>query len=258
MGENGAGKSTIIKIVTGVLQKTAGNIYRGRPVDIHSRQDARALGISVIYQELSLIPALTVAENIFLGQEITKRGVLAKKQMNAAVRELIDKYGFDLRPTSSVESLGMAKRQMVEILKALSANARLIIMDEPTASLSAAETEKLFDTIEGLKKKGAAILYISHRLEEVYRIADRLTVMRDGENVGVLDKGGITASTVTRMMIGREIRRVSDRAEPSINRDMRLEVKDLSYKKILSGVNLKPTAARSSASAASSAPAGPS
>jgi ribose transport system ATP-binding protein len=209
----------------------------GQPVDISSRQDARAAGISVIYQELSLIPALTVAENIFLGQELTRKGVLAKKKMNDAVRELIDRYGFDLKPTSSVESLGMAKRQLVEILKALSMSARLIIMDEPTASLSAAETEKLFDTIEGLKKKGAAILYISHRLEEVFRIADRLTVMRDGENVGMLEKGAINAAAVTKMMIGREIRRISDRGVPVLNDSMTLEVRDLSYKKLLKDLN---------------------
>jgi ribose transport system ATP-binding protein len=238
MGENGAGKSTVIKIITGFYAKDAGEIFiNGKPVDIDSRQDARALGISVIYQELSLIPALTVAENIFLGQEITQRGVLAKRKMNATVKELIDKYGFDLKPKTLVESLGMAKRQMVEILKALSANAELIIMDEPTASLSAAETEKLFATIESLKQKGAAILYISHRLEEVYRIADRLTVMRDGENVGVLNKSEINASKVTKMMIGREIRRVSDRDTPTRNEDLYLEVKDLSYKRILDGVD---------------------
>ncbi len=237
MGENGAGKSTIIKIITGFYTRDAGEIFMdGESVAINSRQDARALGISVIYQELSLIPALTVAENIFLGQELTNKSVLAKKKMNAAVKELIDKYEFDLKPTSSVESLGMAKRQMVEILKALSANARLIIMDEPTASLSGAETEKLFDTIEGLKKKGTAILYISHRLEEVYRIADRLTVMRDGENVGILEKGEINAPMVTKMMIGREIRRISDRNAPVVNKDICLEVRDLSYKKILAGV----------------------
>jgi ribose transport system ATP-binding protein len=240
MGENGAGKSTIIKIITGVYTRDGGDIFLdGKPVEISSRQDARACGISVIYQELSLIPALTVAENVFLGQELTRRGILEKRRMNAAVQELIDKYEFDLKPTTSVESLGMAKRQMVEILKALSANARLIIMDEPTASLSAAETEKLFDTIEGLKKKGAAILYISHRLEEVYRIADRLTVMRDGENAGVLEKGEITPDTVTKMMIGREIRRVSDRGEPKIFDGLSLEVRDLSYKKLLKGVNFK-------------------
>jgi ribose transport system ATP-binding protein len=240
MGENGAGKSTIIKIITGVYTKDGGEIYiNGEPVEITSRQDARKNGISVIYQELSLIPALTVAENIFLGQELTWKGVLNKKKMNAAVRELIDRYGFDLKPTTPVESLGMAKRQMVEILKALYGSARLIIMDEPTASLSASETEKLFGTIEGLKKKGTAILYISHRLEEVFRIADRLTVMRDGENVGVLEKGAINAPTVTKMMIGREIRRISDRGEPVLHADMCLEVKDLSYRKLLRDVSFK-------------------
>ena len=239
MGENGAGKSTIIKIITGVQTKDDGEIFiDGLPVEINSRRDARAAGISVIYQELSLIPALTVAENVFLGQELTNRGVLDKKKMNAAVRELIDKYGFELKPTSIIESLGMAKRQMVEILKALSGNARLIIMDEPTASLSSAETEKLFDTIDSLKKKGTAILYISHRLEEILRIADRLTVMRDGENVGMLEKGAINAASVTKMMIGREIRRISDRGAPKINPEMRLEVRDLAYKKLLKGVNL--------------------
>jgi ribose transport system ATP-binding protein len=240
MGENGAGKSTLVKIIAGFYAKDAGAVFiDGKPVDIHSGQDARALGISVIYQELSLIPALTVAENIFLGQEITQRGVLAKKKMNATVKALIDKYGFDLKPKALVESLGMAKRQMVEILKALSANAALIIMDEPTASLSAAETEKLFDTIGGLKERGAAILYISHRLEEVYRIADRLTVMRDGENVGVLKKSEINAAKVTKMMIGREIRRVSDYSAPTLNADMCLKVQGLSYKKSAYGAFLR-------------------
>ena len=240
MGENGAGKSTIIKIITGVYTKDSGELFMdGAPIEIHSRQDARDSGISVIYQELSLIPALTIAENIFLGQEITRKGVLSRRKMNAAAMELIEKYGFDLKPAVSVESLGMAKRQMVEILKALSMSARLVIMDEPTASLTAAETEKLFDTIIGLKKTGTAILYISHRLEEVIRIADRLTVMRDGENVGVLTKEELSPEKVTRMMIGRDIRRVSDRVSSQVDENTSLEIKDLSYKKIFAGVNFK-------------------
>ena len=239
MGENGAGKSTIIKIITGVHTKDSGEIFiDGEAVEINSRQDARDKGISVIYQELSLVPALTIAENIFLGQEITNKGVLAKREMNAAAKELIEKYDFDLKPTITVESLGMAKRQMVEILKALSMNARLIIMDEPTASLTAAETEKLFDTIEGLKQKGTAILYISHRLDEVIRIADRLTVMRDGENVGVLTRCELSPEKVTRLMIGREISRESDHPQAQA-RELCLEVKNLSYKKILIDVNFK-------------------
>ena len=239
MGENGAGKSTIIKIITGVYSRDSGEVFiDGGLVEIGSRQDARNQGISVIYQELSLIPALTIAENIFLGQEIVNKGVLARRKMNAAAQEIIEKYGFDLKPAVSVESLGMAKRQMVEILKALSMNARLIIMDEPTASLTATETEKLFDTIDGLKKKGAAILYISHRLEEVIRIADRLTIMRDGENVGVLARDEINPEKVTKMMIGREIQRESDRPVAKAGQ-LCLEVKGLSYKKLFSDVNFK-------------------
>jgi len=190
MGENGAGKSTLIKIITGVFTRDAGELFvEGKPVEIHNRQDARNLGIQVIYQELSLIPALTVTENIFLGAEQSKYGWMDKKSMRERVRSLIEHYGFDLDPDAVVDTMGMAKRQMAEILKALAFKAKLIIMDEPTSSLSAAESEKLFETIDGLRNKGAGILYISHRLEEVYRLSDRLTVMRDGKIVGVLKRG---------------------------------------------------------------------
>jgi len=238
MGENGAGKSTLIKIITGVYTKDAGQIYMsGNAVDIQSRQDARAAGISVIYQELSLIPALTITENIFLGQERTRFGFKKSRSMKKEVQELIDRYEFDLRPDDVVESLGMAKRQMVEILKALSADARLIIMDEPTSSLSAAEAEKLFRTIESLKTKGTSILFISHRLDEVDKISDRLTVMRDGQNIGVLEKKDINARTVTQMMIGHEIREMRDRSGSRVFEDRRLEVKDLSYRNILKNVS---------------------
>jgi len=240
MGENGAGKSTIIKIITGVYTKDDGQLYMdGQPIEIHNRQDSANAGISVIYQELSLLPALSVTENIFMGREIIKNGFLCKKEMRDKVRELIDRYGFDLDPGALVETLGMAQRQMVEILKALSVNARLIIMDEPTASLSASETEKLFETIDSLRSKGAAIMYISHRLEEVYRIADRLTVMRDGSVVGVLMKGEINARTVTSMMIGHEIKSVSHRVRPELNKEVCLEVKDLCYKNLLKNLSFK-------------------
>ena len=228
MGENGAGKSTIIKIITGVYQKDSGRLLiDGKPVEINSRQDARACGISVIYQELSLIPALSITENIFLGQENCKFGYLNKKQMREQVKAIINRYDFALKPDAVVQSLGMAQRQMVEILKALAFNARLIIMDEPTASLTASETEKLFNTIESLKKNGASIIYISHRLEEVYQISDRLTIMRDGEIVGVLDKTEINPVTVTKMMIGHEIVRANDRELKNIGGAHTLEVKNL-------------------------------
>ena len=239
MGENGAGKSTIIKIITGVYSKDAGQILiDGEPVEINSRQDARNCGISVIYQELSLIPALSVTENIFLGQESCKFGYLNKKRMRERVMSLINQYAFTLNPDAIVQSLGMAQRQMVEILKALAFNARLIIMDEPTASLSAAETEKLFNTIAGLRSKGTSIIYISHRLEEVYKISDRLTVMRDGEIVGVLSKAEINPVTVMKMMIGHEIKQDSGRKCKRCN-DNCLEVNNLRLGNLLKDVTLK-------------------
>jgi ribose transport system ATP-binding protein len=238
MGENGAGKSTIIKIVTGVYDKDAGEIFVDEePADIRNRRDARARGISVIYQELSLIPALSVTENIFLGQEIEHRGLMAKKDMRERVLALINKYEFEIDPDAVVDTLGMAQRQMVEILKALSMDAKLIIMDEPTSSLSAAESEKLFDTIDGLRKKGAGILYVSHRLDEVYRFSDRLTVMRDGRIVAVLDKSEINAKNVTTLMIGHEPREVRARAGKKLFEDNCLEVKHLSYGKLLKDVS---------------------
>ncbi len=240
MGENGAGKSTIIKIITGVYSMDEGQIYiEGEPVNITCRQDARCSGISVIYQELSLFPALDVTENIFIGQELSHYGFTRKKEMRKRVQELIDKYEFDLDPTAIVDSLSMAQRQMVEILKALSMDAKLIIMDEPTASLSASESEKLFETIDRLRKKGSSILYISHRLEEVYRLSDRLTVMRDGENVGVLTKDEITPHKVTTLMIGHEITDDKSRERRSRYEGNCLEVIGLAYKDILKDVSFK-------------------
>ncbi len=238
MGENGAGKSTIIKIITGVYTKDDGQIYMdGKPVEINSRQDARKAGIAVIYQELSLIPALSVMENIFLGQEISKHGFSSLKKMRVQVQELIDRLGFDIDPDAVVETMSMAKRQMVEILKALLVRAKLIIMDEPTSSLSASEQEILFKTIELAKKDGASILYISHRLDEVYTVSDRLTVMRDGENVGVLDKEEISPKTVVPMMLGKEASNI-DVAASEVKRfeDNKLEVRGLSYKALLKDV----------------------
>ncbi|SHI10141.1 ribose transport system ATP-binding protein [Sporobacter termitidis DSM 10068] len=238
MGENGAGKSTVIKIITGVYAMDEGQIFiDGAPAAIACRQDARERGISVIYQELSLFPALDVTENVFIGQELSRYGLTRKKEMRRRVRALIDKYGFDLDPAAVVGSMGMAQRQMVEILKALSMDARLIIMDEPTASLSASETEKLFETIDSLRKKGTSILYISHRLEEIYRLADRLTVMRDGENVGVLTRDEITPQKVTAMMIGHELKEDKNRERRHRFEGNRLEVKGLWYKDLLRDVS---------------------
>ncbi len=240
MGENGAGKSTIIKIITGVYTKDAGEILiNGKPVEINTRQDARDCGISVIYQELSLLPALTVTENIYLGQEIMKHGLPDWKTMKQKTKELIDIYGFDLNPDAVVETLGMAKRQMVEILKALAVKAQLIIMDEPTASLAAAEAETLFRTIDIIRQNGASVLYISHRLEEVYRLSDRLTVMRDGQNVAVLEQEEIEPRRVIELMIGHTIPDDENYVRRPIHEENVLEVKDLHYKNMLKGISFK-------------------
>ncbi|MDR2486586.1 MAG: sugar ABC transporter ATP-binding protein [Clostridiales Family XIII bacterium] len=239
MGENGAGKSTLIKIVTGVYHKDSGQLYiDGEPVEIGNPIEARTHGIAVIYQELSLVPDLTVMENIYLGQELTKVGMLEKARMRGRVTDLIKRYELDLNPDVTIEVLSMAQRQMVEVLKALSQDAKLIIMDEPTSSLSASESEHLFHTIESLKKKGTGIIYVTHRLEEVYRIADRLTVMRNGEVVGTLAKDEINPKTVTTMMIGREIK--TERGEKAtFNKENCLEVQNLSYGDMLKDVSFR-------------------
>ncbi len=231
MGENGAGKSTLIKIITGVYPKDEGQIFiDGQEVEINSRQDSIDCGVSVIYQELSVIPTLTVMQNIFLGQELTRYGILEKKKMAGRVRELIESCGFDLNPNDYVEKLSVAKRQMVEILKALLFDARIIIMDEPTASLSDKESDKLFEIITRLRQQGRSIIYISHRLDEVYRIVDRLTVLRDGEVVGVLPKEEIEHQRVVQMMIGKEVKDQSAKANPARKDGNVLSVRNLSRK----------------------------
>ncbi|MBR4168532.1 MAG: sugar ABC transporter ATP-binding protein [Lachnospiraceae bacterium] len=239
MGENGAGKSTIIKIITGVYTMDAGQIYIDeKPVEIKNRHDAAANGISVIYQELSLVPSLTVTENIFLGHEIKKNGIPNRKEMKKQVQALIDKYGFILDPDKLVATMGMAQRQMTEILKALSTDAQVIIMDEPTTALSAAETEQLFVTMEGLRERGKSIIYISHRIEEIYRITDRLTVMRNGEIVGVVDSKTVKPDEITTLMIGRELAKERVRT-PKINPDYYLSVENFGYKSLLHDINFK-------------------
>jgi ribose transport system ATP-binding protein len=239
MGENGAGKSTLIKVLTGVYPRDEGKIFfNGASVTINSRQDAKDLGIAVIYQELSLIPTLTVAQNILLGQEICRAGILDNGAMKLAIRKLIETYGFSLNPDAIVETLSIAQRQTVEILKALSMQSSLIIMDEPTASLSVKESENLFQTIGALKKRGVSILYISHRLEEVYRLADRLTILRDGERIAVLSQGEINPRDVIRLMIGKELRQSehAGRMRPS-RPEVVLRVRNLSRRGVFSDIS---------------------
>ncbi|MEA5069398.1 MAG: sugar ABC transporter ATP-binding protein [Christensenellaceae bacterium] len=230
LGENGAGKSTLIKVLTGVYPKDGGEIwFDGQPVEIASRDDAMRLGIAVIFQEFSLIPTLCVTQNILLGREKRKLGILRKKAMRQEVAELIRRFDFPLNPDDIIEMLSVAQKQMVEILKALSTNARLIIMDEPTASLSAKESEMLYKIIRQLRDRGVAIIYISHRLEEVFALSDRITVLRDGMLVATVDHEDIEPDRIVRMMIGKQLSdaTASRRLSVSPNRTV-LEVRNLS------------------------------
>ena len=188
LGENGAGKSTLIKILTGVYPKDGGQIFmEGKEVEISSTHDAAHLGIAVIFQELSLIPTLSVYQNVMLGKEMSAFGFIKEKKEKKKIEELISYYGFSLGVNDIVETLSLAQMQMVEILKALASDAKLIVMDEPTASLSSHESELLFNIIHQLRKKGVSIIYISHRLEEVFNLSDRITVLRDGKLEGVIE-----------------------------------------------------------------------
>ncbi|MDY3816356.1 MAG: sugar ABC transporter ATP-binding protein, partial [Candidatus Limiplasma sp.] len=229
LGENGAGKSTLIKVLTGVYPKDGGEIiFDGQPVEINSREDATKLGVAVIFQEFSLIPTLTVTQNILLNKEKTRFGVLQKKAMRQEISELIQRFDFPLKPDDVIETLSVAQKQMVEILKALSTDARLIIMDEPTASLSAKESEMLYKIIEQLRERGVSIIYISHRLEEVFALSDRITILRDGRLEGVVEHEDIEPGKVVHMMIGKELSdATASRPLCVSDRETVLEVRDL-------------------------------
>lgn len=207
MGENGAGKSTLMKILSGAYTSDRGGEVKvaGSVMPTGNPKVAKAHGIAVIYQELSLAPNLTVAENIFLGNERASRGIVNRAAMRHETQPILDRLGLDFGPSTRVASLSLGERQMVEIARALSSNARIIVMDEPTTALSSRETERLFEVIAALKKDNIAIIYISHRMEEVYRLADRCSVLRDGQYIGTLEKDEISAERLVSMMVGREL-----------------------------------------------------
>lgn len=210
LGENGAGKSTLIKILTGAYTKDSGEIYwEGNQVEINKPLDAMNLGIATIYQELNLIPELTVYENIYLGREIKQRGkfsFLDRKSMKGRAAEHLKLLGQDPSIFNrKISSLGMGKQQLVEIAKALTIDTKLIIMDEPTSSLSGTEVEQLFQTVEELKKRGIAIIFISHKLEEIKRIGDRITILRDGSHISTLSVAETSADRMIELMVGRNL-----------------------------------------------------
>jgi len=190
VGGNGAGKSTLMKIMTGVYTLDSGEIcIAGQKADIASPHDARENGIAMIFQELSLIPTMTVAENIFLGEELRKNGFRDAKRMNQRAKELLNRFGLEVDPRAVVGKLSVGMNQMIEIAKAISKNARILVFDEPTSSLSGAETEKLFQMIRDLKNQGVSMVYISHRMNEIQKVADTITILRDG---GVVHTGRVS------------------------------------------------------------------
>ncbi len=230
VGENGAGKSTLMKILTGIYQKDAGTIELfGEKVEFHSPSDAQRLGVSIIHQELNLMRDLTVAENIYIGREPSRGLLLNKKEQNRMAGELLHSLNLNIDPQIEVKRLSVAKQQMVEIAKAMSyPNTRIMIMDEPSAALTDTEIEELFSFIRRLKAQGVGIVYISHRMDELKRISDRITVMRDGQYIGVLDTGEATMDQIIRMMVGRVIyEEPKSKSNVPGNAEVVLEVKNL-------------------------------
>src|SRR4026207_1327250 len=205
LGENGAGKSTLMKILSGAYQKSAGQIMLGgSEVEIKNPKHAQTLGISTIYQEFNLIPHLSVGENIFLGREPARLpGFIDQGAIFQQATDALNALGLTLNPRKLVKELRVAEQQMVEVAKALSLDARILIMDEPTAALTEHEIKELFTTIRSLKKKNVAIIYISHRMEELFEIGDRVTVLRDGRSVGTYDVRDINKTELMRLLTNR-------------------------------------------------------
>ena len=207
MGENGAGKSTLMKILSGAYQADAGSeiLIDGQPVAISDPIAAKRLGVSIIYQELSLAPNLSVAENMFLGDEIHTRGLVNRKAMYDSCRPVLERLGAPFRPETQVGGLSIAEQQLVEIARALHSKSKILVLDEPTTALSSRETERLFALVRQLRADGIALIYISHRMAEVYELSDRVSVLRDGSYVGTLDREGLSANSLVKMMVGRDL-----------------------------------------------------
>jgi ribose transport system ATP-binding protein len=230
VGENGAGKSTLMKILNGNCKMDSGAILiDGKPVHITNPQKAAEHGISIIFQELNLVDGLSIAENIFAGR-LSKNGKLIDwKQLRADAKELLDRIGFKVDPKTEVSKLSIAGKQMVEIAKALSYNARIILMDEPSATLTKSELDTIFDIIRDLKSKGITVIYISHRLEEIFTICDSVSVMRDGHLIDTKPIGEVTRDHIVEMMVGREVSHTFPKRRPQIGEEV-LRVENLRRK----------------------------
>lgn len=240
VGQNGAGKSTLMKILGGAYRMDAGRIILdGETVFFPSPHAALNAGISVLYQELALNPCLSAAENIFLGREIkTALGVVNIKRQQQEAERLIKSFGVEIDVSVPTEQLSIAQQQIVAIGKALSFKAKVIVLDEPSAVLTVEELGRLFNTMRGLREDGVGIIYISHRLEEIFEIGDRVTVLRDGEVVGTFDVSTVSESDLVRMMTGREAVKTGSRPRPASAEPV-LEVRNLSRREVLRGVSFR-------------------
>ena len=205
MGENGAGKSTLMKILSGAYQADAGSeiLIDGKAVSITDPIAAKHHGIAIIYQELALAPNLSVAENIYLGVEPNSRGVIDRRAMHDGCRPVLERLGAPFRPDTLVGNLSIAEQQLVEISRALHSRSKILVLDEPTTALSSRESERLFALVRQLRADGIAIIYISHRMAEIYELSDRVSVLRDGSYVGTLVRDEISGRTLVKMMVGR-------------------------------------------------------
>ena len=240
IGENGAGKSTLIKILAGVERPTSGRILlNGTPVDFKTTRDAAQAGIGIIFQELNLYPNLNISENIFVARELTRGGVVQHSAQEKVTRQLLDRLEQPLDPRTLVRDLRMGQQQIVEIAKALSQNVRILIMDEPTSALTAAETEALFRIIRDLKAEGVAIIYISHKLEELLFIGDYLTVLRDGKLAASAPAKSVDIAWIIGKMVGRDVNAPRHRTRSVIDSEAVLEVKDLCLPRIGGGFTLE-------------------
>jgi ribose transport system ATP-binding protein len=240
LGENGAGKSTLAKILSGACRKTDGEILLdGQAVEIKNPKHAQELGVSIIYQELNLVPQLTVAENIFLGREpMSGPGVIADRALATAARALLDDLGLPIGESRRVQDLGIAQQQMVEVAKALSLKARILIMDEPTSALTHAEIRELFKAIARLKAAGVSIIYISHRLEELIEIGDRVTVLRDGKSVATREIREVTIPDLIRLMVDRDLREQFPKKKAPVGDEL-LRVEDLNQEGFLHHISFQ-------------------
>ncbi|MCF6523731.1 sugar ABC transporter ATP-binding protein [Streptomyces sp. JJ36] len=219
LGENGAGKSTLIKLLAGAHRPDRGRVLLdGRPVRLHTAQDAERLGIATIHQEFNLVPDLTVAENIFLGRQPRRFGLIDRARMYAEAAALLERVGVDVDPRARLRRLGVARLQMVEIAKALSVHARVLVMDEPTAVLTAGEVERLFTLVRRLRDEGTGVVFITHKLEEVAALGDRVTVLRDGRSIARVP-AGTPRDDLVRLMVGRSIEDQYPRARGPVRRD---------------------------------------